>query len=142
MYNTKMLKVKKFFKRFGTDIAGYLCLILVLPIGALPGPGGIPLLVAGLGLLSVHNAWAKSLLDYVKKHSSSLRNIFFPHRKNIELSWDIFAVCMFISAFIVSIFIDFWFFKALGTAMGAVSTTIFMFNRARLERLQKRFKKQ
>lgn len=134
--------MRLFLKRFGTDIAGFTCLVLVLPIGALPGPGGIPLLVAGLGLLSVHNKWAKSLLDYVDKHSSSLRDIFFPKRKNIELIWDIFAICLLVSAFAVAILSEQLPVKILGTTMGAISTTTFMLNRSRLDRLQKRFVKR
>lgn len=136
-----MRKIKNFFKRFGTDIAGYICLILVLPVGALPGPGGIPLLIAGLGLLSIHNAWAKSLLEYAKKHSNSLRGIFFPSNKNIEFAWDIFAVSLFSSAFLVNIYSEHWFFTILSTVMGASSTTIFMLNRSRLERIGRKIKK-
>ena len=134
--------MKKFFHRFGTDIAGYMCLLLVIPIGWLPGPGGIPLLIAGLSLLSVHNAWAKKLLDYVKKHSDSLRGIFFPQKKNIEIAWDMFAATVFLGAFLVSINGETTVIKILGTAMGACATTIFMFNRRRLERLQHMFRRK
>ena len=137
-----MRNIKNFFKRFGTDIAGYLCLLLVLPVGALPGPGGIPLLIAGLGLLSIHNTWAKGLLEYAKKHSNTLRDIFFPQNKNIELAWDIFAVSLFSSAFLVNIYSEHWFYTILSTIMGASSTTIFMFNRSRLERIGRKLKKR
>lgn len=129
--------MKKFLKRFGTDIAGYFCLLLVIPIGWLPGPGGIPLLIAALSLLSVHNPWAKSLLDYVKKHSDSLRTIVFPRNKRIELMWDIFAGLLFSSAFIISVFADTTVIRICATAMGAIASTAFMFNRHRLEALQK-----
>lgn len=134
--------LQRFLKRYGTDIAGYICLLLVLPIGALPGPGGIPLLIAGLGLLSVHNAWARNLLDYVKKHSDSLRGIFFPKNKNTELMWDILAISLFVSAFVISIMSDYWIFRGLAVGIGAVSTTLFMFNRSRLDRLREKFKKR
>jgi hypothetical protein len=137
-----MHKVKRFLKRFGVDIAGYTCLLLVIPVGWLPGPGGIPLLVLSLSLLSMHNPWAKRLLDYVKLRSDSLRTIFFPKNRRIELAWDIVAITMFISAFAVSIISDTTIIKILGTGAGAGSTTIFLFNRARLESIQKKFKKQ
>jgi hypothetical protein len=135
-------KIKKFLKRFGTDIAGYTCLILVIPVGSLPGPGGIPLLAAGLGLLSIHNQWARTLLEYVKKHSSSLREIFFPKKKNVELFWDIFSLCLFIGAFGISVNTNNWLVKIICTGLAAASTTVFMFNRARLERLQTKFSKR
>lgn len=137
-----MHSLRKFLKRFGTDIAGYTCLLLMVPVGWLPGPGGIPLLIAGLGLLSVHNPWAKRLLDYVKLHSDSLRAIFFPRRKNIERAWDIFAVLMFITAFTISIESEILLISIGATIMGAASTTIFMFNRRRLEQLQRKFSRK
>lgn len=137
-----MHSLKKFLKRFGTDIAGYTCLLLVVPVGWLPGPGGIPLLIAALGLLSVHNPWAKKLLDYVKLHSDSLRAIFFPRRKNIERAWDVFAVLMFITAFAVSTQSEILPIRIGATIMGAASTTIFMFNRRRLEQLQRKFSRK
>jgi hypothetical protein len=137
-----MQRFKRFFKRFGTDIAGYVCLILVLPVGSLPGPGGIPLLIAGLSLLSIHNAWAQKLLDYVKERSDSLRGIFFPKNKTIELLWDVGAGLLFVSAFVVSIFSDVVLLKIMATAAGAIATTTFLFNRQRLEAIHKRFKKR
>lgn len=137
-----MIGFKKLISRFGIDIAGYTCLILVPLIGWLPGPGGIPLLVAGLGLLSVHNKWAKKLLDYVKKHSENLRTIIFPKKTSVEWFWDIVAIGLFIGACVVSIFVDFWLIRALATGVGALSTTIFVFNKGRIERLQRAFTKK
>lgn len=137
-----MYRIKRFLKRFGVDIAGYICLLLVIPVGWLPGPGGIPLLVLALSLLSTHNPWAKRLLEYVKLRSDSLRTIFFPKNRRIELAWDILSITMFISAFAVSIFTETTLIKLLGTGAGAGSTTIFLFNRARLELIQKKLKKQ
>jgi hypothetical protein len=137
-----MKKLTKFFKRFGTDIAGVVCLILVLPVGALPGPGGIPLLIAGLSLLSVHNAWARGLLDYAKRHSASLTSIFFPNRRGIQLAWDIFAFIVFFSAIFVEVAGEAWFFRVIATGMGAGASTVFMLNRSRLERVTQKFKRK
>lgn len=141
-YNSGVNKIRRFFKRFGTDIAGYTCLILVIPVGWLPGPGGIPLLIAGLGLLSANNQWAASLLEYVKKHSTTLRDIFFPKNKKIELAWDIGLISIFFLAFYFSVTADEWYIKALCTAVAAGSTTALLFNRSRLDRIHTRIKKQ
>jgi len=137
-----MTKIKLFFKRFGTDIAGYTCILLSAAVGWLPGPGGIPLLIAGLGLLSVHNKWAANLLDYVKRHSLTLQDIFFPKNKRIELAWDIFCIVLFFVAFYISVTADHWFIKALCTGAAAASTTALLFNRSRLDKLQKRIKRK
>lgn len=55
-------------KRILTDVLGVLLIIIAPLLGWLPGPGGIPLFLAGLGLLSINHDWAKDLLEYVKKH--------------------------------------------------------------------------
>jgi hypothetical protein len=133
--------IKKILRRFGTDIGGYVCLLLVIPVGSLPGPGGIPLLVAGLSLLSVHNPWARKLLEYVKIHSESLRSIFFPKNKRIELAWDFTAAALFVGSFVVLTTTDTRIISLLSTSTGAGATTIFMMNRGRLNRIMQYRKK-
>lgn len=60
--------VMQTIKRILTDVLG-ISLIIIAPLfGWLPGPGGLPLFLAGLGLLSINHDWAKRLLDYVKEH--------------------------------------------------------------------------
>ena len=132
----------RFFKRFGTDIAGYLCLILVIPVGWLPGPGGIPLLIAGLSLLSIHNAWAKRLLDYVKRHSDSLRTVLFPKNNTIEWCWDIAMICLFVGSFSIGLLANAWLIQGASIAFAAVSTTAFLFNRSRIDLLTKKVQKK
>lgn len=59
------------------DILGVLLLIGALAFGWVPGPGGIPLLLAGLGLLSLNHEWAKRWLETVKKHGFHLMDKIF-----------------------------------------------------------------
>lgn len=124
--------IKKFIKRFGTDLAGYLCLLLVIPVGSLPGPGGIPLLIVGLGLLAVHNEWAKRLLAYAEEQTDSLRSIFFPKNRAIERLWDAFAVSLFAFSMWYGITYDHRPHSLIATVLGAGASTLFMTNRDRL----------
>lgn len=55
-------------KRILTDTAGYLLIVAGIALGWLPGPGGLPLVLAGLGLLSINNDWARRLRDYIVKN--------------------------------------------------------------------------
>lgn len=55
-----------------TDVLGVTMMIVAPLIGWLPGPGGIPLFIAGLGLLSINHQWAKRLLEYLKLHGSNI----------------------------------------------------------------------
>jgi hypothetical protein len=56
------------YKRVAIDIAGFGLMILAFLTGWLPGPGGIPLFLVGLGILSLNYEWAERLLkDFDRK---------------------------------------------------------------------------
>ncbi len=115
-----------------TDLGGIGCLILVPFIGPLPGPGGIPLLITGFGLLAVNHDWADSAVDYVKEHSESLRNVLFPKIKWVQWSWDLFCLMLLGGGVWLNIYPEHWFWKALSYGVMASSTTLFMMNRDRV----------
>lgn len=81
-------------KRFLTDAGGYFLLLAALLTGWLPGPGGIPLALAGLGLLSINNKWAHDLREYALKHGGRLVEIFFPRNSAIEWAYDVLTVLL------------------------------------------------
>jgi hypothetical protein len=67
--------MKKFFRLWKViilDTLGVLLMILAVLTGWLPGPGGIPLFIAGLALLAINHTWAQAKLDWVKAHSKDL----------------------------------------------------------------------
>ncbi|MBC7546589.1 hypothetical protein H7171_02470 [Candidatus Saccharibacteria bacterium] len=91
-----MNRIKKHTKRIATDFAGYLLILLGAALGWLPGPGGIPLVLAGLGLLSINNEWAARLRHYLAKNSERLIKIAFPDHKIIQLVYDVVATVLLI----------------------------------------------
>jgi hypothetical protein len=121
-----------------TDILGVLLLALVPFLGPLPGPGGIPLLIAGFGLLAINHDWADGAVDYVKIHSESLRKVIFPDITWVKWSWDIFAALLLAGGTWLNIIAtDNWFWKGISIAVMASSTTLFMLNRDRISWLDK-----
>src|SRR6266550_691315 len=76
--------VRRNLKRILTDVAGY-GLIL----------GGIPLVVGGLGLLSINNMWAKRLRIFVLDHAGKAADVLFPKVPWIEWAYDILVVLLF-----------------------------------------------
>lgn len=120
-----------------TDIAGILLLLLVPFLGPLPGPGGIPLLISGFGLLAINHDWADDAVNYVKKHSESLRNIVFPNKLWVQRLWDLFSVFLLVSGTYLNFTAEHWFWKGLSYGIMAGSTTLFMMNRNRLAWLDK-----
>ncbi len=129
-------------KVIGTDIAGVTCLILVPLVGWLPGPGGIPLLITGLGLLAINHEFARNWLHYVKKHSQSLRDIIFPEIKWLQWLWDAVAVSMLIIGTILNFQAEHFLLKGFSIGVMAGSTTVFMMNRKRLDWLERKLLKK
>ena len=123
------------------DIAGITCLLLVPFLGPLPGPGGIPLLLAGFGLLAVNHDWADDAIIYVKKHSDNLIKVVFPDRTFIKWAWDIGLSLLFIFGLWGETLSESFVFTILGLLINAGATTLFMFNRGRLDWLNSQLRK-
>ena len=134
--------MKQKFKRIGTDIAGYGLIIIGIAMGWLPGPGGIPLVVAGLGLLSINNAWAKRLRDYLLEHGGKVVQLIFPANRAVQWIYDVVVVILFAGVA---------FFGWRHSAIWQISLAIFLFffacfialmNRDRLNRLRGKSSRQ
>lgn len=86
--------MKKHIKRISYDFVGVTLIILSALFGWLPGPGGIPLLIAGLAILSVHNKWAHNILVFVKKNADNFFASVFPNNKKIRIAHSLFALLL------------------------------------------------
>lgn len=129
-------------KRILTDIAGYGCLIAAPLIGWLPGPGGIPLILTGLGLLSINNPWAKRLLHYVRVRSQSLSEVMFPNKSWAMWTWDIFVLILISTGTLISVYSNNNVIRASSVAFYALATTLFLLNRRRLQWLDIKLRKR
>jgi hypothetical protein len=129
------------FKVIATDLAGVGCLMLLPFLGPLPGPGGIPLLLAGFGFLAVNHDWADNAIHYIKKHSESLQSVIFPDKTGVKWFWDIFALLLFLGGLWLNLTAEFWLLKGMSYGIMASSTTIFMLNRSRLTWLDKQLRR-
>lgn len=86
--------VKRHARRIAIDAAGYLLLIAAVATGWLPGPGGIPLALAGLGLLSINNRWAKELREYLLRHGGRLTRALFPPNRTVQWLYDLLVLAL------------------------------------------------
>jgi len=125
------------WKVVATDTLGVLLILLVPFLGPLPGPGGIPLLVAGFSLLAINHDWADAAIAYIKKHSASLRDIVFPIKTWAKWSWDTFSVLLLVGGTYLNFMADHWLVKAVSIGIMASSTTVFILNRNRIDVLDK-----
>lgn len=136
-----MAKLKYFIKRFGTDIAGYGLILLGLLTGWLPGPGGIPLILAGLGLLSTHNHWAKKLLIFIKIQGVKFMDYVFPEHPWAKALHDILAVSLIFLAILVLSNKITSIYYALTFSLLVLAVVDFLYNRQRWKKFSKKIKR-
>lgn len=135
-----MNSTKQKLRRILTDTAGYILILAALATGWLPGPGGIPLLVAGLGLLSIHNAWAKRLREYVLHHGSELVHRLFPDYALVQVLYDIVVtLALVLAAVLLWLHHEYWQLALAGVLVG-LGLAIGLLNRRRYERITQRMK--
>jgi len=120
-----------------TDLAGVGLLILVPILGPLPGPGGIPLLLAAFGMFAVNHDWADDVIHQIKTHSENLQKVMFPNNPKIMWAWDILAFVMLSGGLWLSFTAEHWIIKGLSIGAMAGATTLFMLNRDRLSWLDR-----
>lgn len=125
------------FKRIATDAAGYLLLIAAALTGWLPGPGGIPLALAGLGLLSINNEWARRLRTYLLDHGGKIVQIIFPKNQFVEWTYDILVLIVFgVVTWLAFMHAAVWQ-MSLAVALFFIALAIALLNRDRYNRLTK-----
>jgi len=125
------------FKRIATDSAGYFLILLGIASGWLPGPGGIPLVIAGLGLLSINNQWAARLRDYLIKHGATFLKKIFPENRAAQIAYD--ALTLILLAVVTYLVWDhdpFWE-VSVAIALFCIALIVASMNRRRGERIKR-----
>lgn len=128
----------KHLKRIATDAAGYFLILCGIAFGWLPGPGGIPLVIAGLGLLSINNKWARDLRRYALEHGGELIKILFPSHWFVQGLYDIVVVIMWLIVGILAWKHAAIWENSLAIALFFIALFIALMNRDRLQRLKNR----
>jgi hypothetical protein len=130
--------LKRHGKRIITDSAGYLLIVAAALTGWLPGPGGIPLFIAGLGLLSINNEWARRLRDYLLAHGGKFIQKLFPANPYVQWLYDIIVIVLWVVVFIlIERHAAIWQ-VSLAIAMFFISVAIALLNRDRVHRLRRK----
>lgn len=132
--------MKRYAKIIILDTLAIFCFIGVILFGWLPGPGGIPLFIAGLGLLAVNHDWAERWLETARHKGKSFKKILFPDVKWIRHSYDVVTISL-------TLFATWLFFTTknrfvTGACLGVVFFSLFIFlvNRGRFDKLSTLFR--
>ena len=128
--------LKRNAKRIAIDTAGYLLIVAAALTGWLPGPGGIPLFIAGLGLLAINNEWARRLRDYLLQHGGRIVKVLFPANPIVQWLYDIVVVLLWVLVFILAEQHAALWQISLAIALFFLSVAIALLNRDRMRRLR------
>ena len=117
-----------------TDIAGVGLIILSVLTGWIPGPGGIPLFLAGLALLAINHEWARRLLHKVKTQGVRLAELFFSEHKVIMIIYDVVALLLVSGGVYILLFVQ-NNIRATAGIFIILGLSLFLGNRKRLQRI-------
>lgn len=136
-----MSKLQKYGKIIVFDTLALLCFVGVVLFGWLPGPGGIPLFLLGLGFLAVNHDWAERWLETAKHKGVTFKKWLFPDNRWVRISYDI--ICTLLVGLGIFLFLQFdnRLLDAGGSIIITLSLFLFLLNRDRFDKISSLFKK-
>ena len=132
-----MRKLPKGLRRVCLDCAGYSLILLAILVGWLPGPGGIPLTMAGLAILSLNNSWAKKIRLYLLQEGDKLLDKLFADDAQICRLWDRVNLVILLITAVVLVWQPTIIGLSVASALSAINLVIFGRNRQRFSRAVK-----
>lgn len=137
-----MKRVIRFWKILLFDLVGVTLMLLSIATGWLPGPGGIPLFIIGLSILSIHHEWAQKYIDKIKDYVEAIGKQVFTDDKDVQLAYDIICPIMIAAGMYLL-----WLYNAvwqlsLGIVLVATGITLLAGNRNRIHNLKLKLKKK
>lgn len=120
--------------RIATDTLGALLILGAIFFGWLPGVGGIPLFLAGLGLLAINNHWARRLLEFTRERGAKIYNTMFTDHPHLMWLYDILSIGIAATCVSLLIFHDSYLIRAIAFFFLTIAILIFFANRGRLQK--------
>lgn len=129
-----MKRSPNFLSRWGINLLGFGLLVLGVVVAPVPGPGGTPLILLGLGILSIHNHWAYRLRKYILDQHKSLSTIIFPANPWARFIWDLVGAVAFGLGLSMLVNLEAIWTRIIATALLTIALTIWGSNHRRAER--------
>lgn len=130
------------YQRIALDIAGFGLMIISPFLGWLPGPGGIPLFVAGLSLVALNHEWAERLLKDFDKRRTDFSQKYLMANPKISVPLDILSISAIITGLYVALTEKDLLLRGLGIAGVTIFLIILLSNQRRIERIAQKLKKR
>ena len=130
-----------FVKRTVIDIAGFGLIIISPFVGWLPGPGGIPIFIAGVAILSRNYDWAENLLHDFDKKRVNFTNKYLMTNKKVSRTIDSLSIFLIILAVIIIAYGPNNIIRYLSIGVATFSIFILVSNQKRIDKFMKKLKK-
>lgn len=128
-------------KRIGIDIAGFSMIIASPFLGWLPGPGGIPLFLAGLGVLSLNYEWPERILKDFDTRRKELTEKYLVKNRTVSIILDLIGIGLIAGAVYLLTQQDSLVLRGLGVGMTTLSLILILSNQRRIDRLMAKLKR-
>lgn len=128
-------------KRLAIDFAGFGLIIISPFLGWLPGPGGIPIFLAGLGILALNYDWAENLLKDFEKKRVEFVDRYLVKNKKLSLLIDMLSLVVLAAGILGLIYIDSFILRFVSLGAITLSIIILISNQRRIDRLVAKFRK-
>ena len=128
------------YQRIAIDVAGFGLMIISPFLGWLPGPGGIPLFLAGLGLVSLNHEWAENILKDFERKRIELTDKYLMASPRISLTIDVLCTGLLCVGAFIAFTQDSLAIRASGIGLISGMLLILASNQKRYERFKKRLK--
>lgn len=122
------------------DILGLLLIVAAAPVGLIPGPGGLILFAAGLGLLASNHVWAENLLLRVKDEGGKIGEIIFQSNPKIQLLIDLLSIGLLAGGIYLAMEAT-GLLRTASVSLIILGTILLFGNRHRFKKLTAKFKK-
>lgn len=136
------IRSPKLLKQLVIDAVGCTLIVAAILTGWIPGPGGLPLFIAGLTLLSINHEWAKRWLHKAKNGGLNIMDRLFVDHPVVKWAIDLLGtVLMILSVFLLNT-VTSNVLRSLSISMAFMSVGIFLGNRKRLQHLIAYFRRK
>lgn len=130
-----MSKIKHWAQLIILDTLAVLFMIAALFTGWLPGPGGIPLFLIGLGLLAINHEWAEKYIDLLKEYADRIGDLIFLPR--LRVFFDVLSPVLLATGATLLFMQNALWMISLGAFCLGMSLLTFFGNRDRWTRCKK-----
>lgn len=135
-----MRRIIRFWKIVIIDIVAVLIMLTALAIGWLPGPGGIPLFLIGLGLLAINHTWAERYMVILKEYANRLGDLIFIPK--LRIFYDLLAPALLVLGTWMLVRRSAVWMVSLGISSSFMALVVFLGNRGRWDRIRQLLKRK